>query len=158
MTEFNIEIASDEFFGTTWSSSGIRTSCSDIIEFWRYEGDTDMRTAIDGGEEFEGFYDYSCLDGKDKYSAFLSGNNGLVRIEQEGGEREKLLIVKDSFAHSLAPFLARHFDLVLVDLRYYNKSCAKLCVEEGIAKVLFLCNADTLYSSDDLKKLNMGLK
>ncbi len=158
VTEFDIEIASDEFFGTTWSSSGIRTSSPDTIEFWRYEGDTDIRTVIEGAEEFEGFYDYSYLDGKDKYSAFLSGNNGLVHIVSNGGEREKLLIVKDSFAHSLAPFLARHFDLVLVDLRYYNKSCAKLCVEEGITKVLFLCNADTLYSSDDLRKLNMGLK
>ncbi len=158
MTEFDIEIASEEFFGTTWSSSGIRTTSPDMIELWRYEGDTDIYTQIEGGEKFDGFYDYSYLDGKDKYSAFISGNNGLVRVGSKSGEREKLLIVKDSFAHSLAPFLARHYDLVLVDLRYYNKSCARLCAEEGITKVLFLCNPDTLYSSDDFKKLNIGLK
>lgn len=156
--DFDVEIASDSFFGTTWSSSGIRTSSADRIEFWRWNGDDELVCTVYGQDGFYGFYDRSYLDTKDKYSAFLSGNNALVKINDPSCEREKLLIIKDSFAHSIAPFLARHFDLVLVDLRYYNKSCAELCKNEGIDKILLLCNADTLYSGSEFGKLNMGLK
>jgi hypothetical protein len=155
-SEFDIEIASEDFYGTTWSASGIRTNYADRIEFWRWDGDDEL-ICESSGSSLDGLYDYSYLDGKDKYGAFLSGNNALVTISDVSSEREKLLIIKDSFAHSLAPFLARHYDIVLVDLRYYNKSCAQLCVEMGVDRVLLLCNADTLYSSGDFRKLNMGL-
>ena len=70
---------------------------------------------------FSGFYDFDYLDkikeGSDKYSMFLSATNPLTYITKNGDEgRETLLLIKDSFGHSLAPFLALHFDLVIVDI------------------------------------------
>ena len=38
---------------------------------------------------------------------------------KDGVERPKMLIYKDSFANSLAPFLALHFDLVIVNMDDY---------------------------------------
>ena len=149
LSEFTIEQASDSFYGTTWSKAGMKWIKPDTIEYFRYEGDEDCITKIeDTGTSFKGFYDRSYLDKKDKYSSFISGNNGRVDITRaDGQKREKLLVMKDSFAHSMIPFLARHYDLVILDLRYYSASIAKLVLTEGISRVLIIGNIDNLCQS-----------
>ena len=149
LSEFTIEQASDSFFGTTWSKAGMKWIKPDTIEYFRYEGDEDYITAIeDTGRSFKGFYDRSYLDKKDKYSSFISGNNGRVDITRaDGQKREKLLVLKDSFAHSMIPFLAMHYDLVILDLRYYSTSIAKLVLTEEISRVLIIGNMDNLCQS-----------
>ena len=87
----------------------------------------------------------------------MPGNNARVTIRGEGEERPLLLVVKDSYFHSLAPFLARHFDLDLIDPRYYNESVARLIEEEKPAAVLILCGLDTVTDSAALSKLALGL-
>lgn len=155
--DFTETVAADDFYGTTWSASGIRTDSPDTLTFWRWDGDESVICEIDGNRQTFGMYDLSYLDGKDKYGAFLSGNNGIVTLTLPGEDRETLLLVKDSFAHSLAPLLVRHYNLILVDLRYTNRSVASLCRENGVSRVLFLMNVDTLSGSDALKKLYLGL-
>lgn len=149
LSEFTVEQASDSFYGTTWSKAGMKWIKPDTIEYFRYEGDEDYITTIeDTGISFKGFYDRSYLDKKDKYSSFISGNNGRVDITRaDGQKREKLLILKDSFAHSMIPFLAMHYDLVILDLRYYSKSIAKLVLTEDISRVLIIGNMDNLSQS-----------
>jgi len=140
------EIAAVDFFGTTWSSAGLKWIEPDTMLFLRWEGDTDYTTTIDdSGKSFAGFYDRSYLDVKDKYSTFISGNNALVHVTKNGGEnREKLLVIKDSFAHSMVPFLAYNYDLVIIDPRYYKLSVAELAANEGVDGVLVLCNMATM--------------
>ena len=154
LSDFERVTVSDGFLGTTWSSAGMKWISPEKIEFFRYPGDQSITTEIvsPNGKSFPAFYDESFLAKKDKYSAFLSGNNPLVRITGEG-EREKLLLIKDSFSHSLAPFLARHFDLVLVDLRYYSGDVDELINSEGIDRVLILYNVSNLASDTSLSTL-----
>lgn len=153
------EVVSDAFFGTTWSTSGMSWIAPDTMEYFRFEGDTDFTTTIvDDGTSFAGFYDRSYLAKKDKYSSFIGGNNALVTVTKNGGEdRPTLLLVKDSFAHSTVPFLAQHYDLVIVDIRYYKKSTAALIDEYGADRVLVLYNIDSLTSSADSVLLRAGL-
>ena len=73
-------------------------------------------------------------------------------------DRPTLLLVKDSFAHSAVPFLAQHYDLVIVDIRYYKKSTAALIDEYGADRVLVLYNIDSLTSSADSVLLRAGLE
>jgi hypothetical protein len=54
------------------------------------------------------------------------------------------LVMKDSFAHSMIPFLAMHYDLVVLDLRYYSESVPKLVLKEGISRVLIIGNMENL--------------
>jgi hypothetical protein len=89
---------------------------------------------------------------------FLGGNYSHVRISMESeGDREKLVIIKDSFANSLVPFLAIHFDLEIIDLRYFTGSTYQLIEENSIDNVLVLCNIDSMATSDSLKFLAYGL-
>ncbi len=160
---FTRETVSDAFYGTTWSKAGASWIEPDTMEFFRYDGDESYSTSIlDLGSErtFPGFYDTDYLTKKDKYSAFISGNRALVRVQAIDGEpRETLLLFKDSFAHAAVPFLAQHYDLIIADLRYYNtKAPVGLLGEYDVDAVLFLYNVDTLTASASQNMLNVGLE
>ncbi|MBQ4290628.1 MAG: hypothetical protein II719_05475 [Clostridia bacterium] len=154
---FTQEIVSDSFYGTSYRSSGFRWVAPDTITFWRFPGDEDIQMFIGGVDgAFSGFYDRSYLEKTDKYSAFLSGNNGYTQISlKEESPREKLLLIKDSFAHCLVPFLACHFDLEIVDLRYYKQSVAALARDAGCSRILILYNMASLTDSPVLGLLGM---
>ncbi|HHW24415.1 MAG TPA: hypothetical protein GXX22_03040 [Clostridiales bacterium] len=158
LSEFTIEAASDSFYGTTWSKAGLKWIKPDTMEYFRFAGDEDFITEIkDTGKSFYGFYDRSYLDKKDKYSSFIGGNNGRVDITRAGSEkREKLLIMKDSFAHAMIPFFAMHYDLVILDLRYFSDSVSKLVLTEGIDRVLIVGNMENLTQSVIYRILGYG--
>ena len=158
LEHFTRETASDEFYGTTWSKAGMRWTKPDTMEYFRFEGDESYTTAIDGGETFNGFYDRSYLDKKDKYSSFIGGNNARVTITSGETGREKLVMIKDSFGHSLAPFLAEHFDLEILDLRYFKTSAMDFVKESGASRVLFIYNMDGILNSNSAAMLNLGIK
>ena len=159
LSDFTVETATKEFYGTAWSSSGMKWIEPDTIYFFRYEGDGDFTTTIrDKNITIEGFYDLDYLGKKDKYSVFLGGTNALTEVSANTGEeREKLLIIKDSFAQSVTPFLCRHFDVILLDVRYYKKSVAEFVAENGIDKVLILNNIASFTDADNYKLLAAGL-
>ena len=161
--EYTVEIASEEFYGTTWSSGGMKWVRPDTIEYLRFDGDDRFVTRIaDNDTSIDGFYDRSWLEKKDKYSSFIGGNNARVDVYLTGedgnrAERGKLIVIKDSFAHSAVPFLAREYDLILIDPRYYKDSVARLAEEENAAGVIVLVNADSLVSSGTFAILKLGL-
>lgn len=154
---FTVETASDAFYGTAWRNAGMKWIEPDVLEFYRYEGDDDFTMTVnDSGAVFEGFYDRSYLEKTDKYSAFISGNHAYITIEKNGAEdRERLLLIKDSFGHSMAPFLAYHFDLEIIDMRYYKASASALAQETGCDRVLILNNMDSLTGAATLGLLGM---
>ena len=177
--DFNIEAVTDSFFGTTWSAAGVKWADGDTINYYRFDGDEDYTMKIidksgvfEGVEGFthveedgakfavtKGFYVEKFLSEKDKYASFIGGNFGITKITKDTDEkRETLLVVKDSFSHSMVPFLARHYDLVLVDLRYYSASMLKYAEENGIDNVLLLYNMETLTEAGYLRVLRAGLK
>ena len=131
-----------------------------VGEIVSFEADEDFTMTIhDSGTAMEGFYDRSYLEKTDQYSSFISGNHAYVTIEKNGGEdRPRMLLVKDSFGHSLAPFLAYHFDLEIIDLRYYKLSLMDLIREAGVSKVLAMYNMDSVTNSNSLQMLNLSLK
>lgn len=156
--DFDIEVVSDSFLGTTWSSGGMKWIAADEMVYYRFADDMEYTTTLEGEYSFDGFYDRSYLDKKDQYSSFLSGNHARVDITKKGDEkREKLLLIKDSFAHSAVPFLARHFDLVILDPRYFKESCAELIREEEIDQVLILNYIGSVTSTNIYSILGLGL-
>ncbi len=156
---FTVEVASEEFYGTTWRSAGMKWIAPDRMEFFRFEGDESYTMTIEGkSETIEGFYDRSYLEKTDKYSAYIAGNNSLVTIEKNGDEeRERLLIIKDSYGHALAPFLAYHFDLEIIDPRYYRFETLAHATETGCTRALIIENMDSLLTSDVLAPILSGI-
>ena len=158
---FTKEVVSSEFFGTTYSSSGMKWAESDTVTLFRFDGDENFTVSYPDSSEasIKGFYVREYFDKKDKYSAFLGGNRARTRITLESeADRPTLLLIKDSFSHSLAPFLALHFDIELVDLRYYNKSVSDLVTEISPDKMLVIYGIDTLATSSEARRIIMGIK
>ena len=53
----------------------------------------------------------------------------------------QLLVIKDSFANSMIPFLVNHYkEVIVVDPRYYKKSIINYIKENDIKDVLILYN------------------
>ena len=165
LEDFTPETVSEEFYGTAWSKAGMKWIAPDRMQFFRYEADGLFTTVLEGKADsaFDGFYDESYLQKKDKYAAFLSGNNGRVTVtldhgHDEGKTREKILIIKDSFAHSMVPFLARHFDLEIIDLRYYKESVSELIRENGISRVIAIYNYDSFVTENSFNILRISFE
>ena len=158
---FTAETVPEEFLGTTYSSAGMKWAEGDVMTLFRFRGDDNYTVSYpDSAEEaLKGFYSRSYLSEKDKYSTFLGGNRARTRITLDGAtNRPTLLLIKDSFSHALAPFLALHFDIELVDLRYYNKSVADLALEIQPDRALVIYGIDTLATSSEARRIIMGVK
>ena len=68
----------------------------------------------------------------------------------------KLLVIRDSYADSLAPFLAEEFQEVhLFDLRYNNLSLKQYVADNDIGQVLVLYSAANFSTDQNLFKLGM---
>ena len=122
---------SEDFYGTLYSSSGVRWLPPDHID--RYISDEGVTvTAYPDGTPHPGsLYVDSFLSEKDKYSSFLGGNKPLCVIETGHTGAPKVLVIRDSYADSLAPFLTQSFsEIHLFDPRY-NLTSVKDYVEQN---------------------------
>ena len=145
------------FFGTTGSRAGLFGIEPDTLELWKRADDSRFAVQDENGQLLmNGFFDTSYLSKKDKYSVFLGGNHRLVTVTDTAAEedRPRLLVVKDSFANSLVPFLARHADLVVVNLSAGMTDVSALCEEFDCDGVLLVWNRENLLTSDALGKVN----
>ncbi len=156
---FERDVVSTEFYGTSWSSVMAPSAQPDEVEFFLAKDGTELVTEIVyENRTLDGIYDRSALENKDKYLAFMGGNYGLANVTAKNGEsREKLLIVKDSYANSAVQFLAAHYDLVIVDPRYYKESVYELAKTENADRVLILCGVDGITDANTYLVLNFGL-
>lgn len=129
---------SDGFYGTLYSVSGVHWLEPDTIERYVFDEDTVVEDVHGGGTH--GLYVDSFLGEKDQYASFLGGNAPLyiVRNPNAAADR-KLLVVRDSYSDSLAPFLSRYFsEIHLLDLRYYRTSVAQYAEENELDQI-FIC-------------------
>ena len=155
-SDFEAETVSESFCGTSWSKSGMYGTRPDKIELMRFRGDEKFYVT-DGEITVSGLYNEEKLETKDKYGVFLGGDYGHIKISN-GEEKPRLLVVKDSYFNALAPFLCRHFELDVIDLRYFSGSVAKYAREQGIDEILILCGIDSLASAPTFQALLYGTK
>jgi len=151
---FQRETADTSFYGSSYATSGGVTQTADTVTLYRYEGDdrftvTDRQT----GTVRQGFYDRTAPEREKGYEIFLGGNFGQLHIAEPNNSKHRLLLVKDSFANAMIPFLALHFDLTVVDLRYDRSSLSALLEKEAFDRVLVLQGADTLATDPSLCRL-----
>lgn len=152
MDAFTPQTVSDSFNGTLYSSSGIHWLKSDTMEFWVSGEGLHVTSWRSGSPEKAELYDESYLSKKDKYSAFLGGNQPLCVITNDNPDAQgKILLVRDSYSDALAPFLARQFSEVhLLDLRYYRVGVAQYAAEQEIDDILVLYSIPNFITDKNL--------
>lgn len=69
---------------------------------------------------------------------YMAGDGHIVHVETGVNNKRKLMILKDSYADSLAPCLFGSFeDIWIVDMRYCTTSALQLAKDNGITDLLF---------------------
>lgn len=142
------------FYGTSYAKACYTLTKPDDVELWLDKETLGKAkvTIIDGKDEISSgsmFFRNHLSEG-DKYLTFLDGNHPLVKIET-GNEGANLLLIKDSFAHCIAPFLARDYaKIIMIDLRYYKSNVRQLIEEEDINEMMFLYSTENLATSRDI--------
>ena len=148
---------SDGFYGTVFSSSGVRWVEPDTMDV--YVPETDSITVESHTYDTKGnpvveprqLYDESYLDKKDKYAMFLGGQQALGVVKTGNTEKPKLLLIRDSYSDSLVPFLTPHFsEIHLIDLRYYKLSASQYIADNGIDQALVLYSVPNFVSDTNL--------
>ena len=138
-----------DFYGTFYSRARTWNAQPDTLTYYDLDNALTIYTVTGPGMpaegEVTGLYDLDKLAVYDKYAAFLHGNNGLSRIEGEGEGR--ILVVKDSYANCLVPFLTANYAAIdVVDLRNYNYGLDALIAENGYDQILVLYSFDSFKS------------
>ncbi len=155
---FDVEHASYDFYGTYSSKSRIPVAADTIDIYSLASSDLKVTEVIvnDGKEEknYDSLYFRDWLEQKDKYSVFLGQVQPEITIKTNVQNDKKLLIFKDSYAHSLVPFLALHYsEIKLIDLRYTNQNYRDLAQVNDYSDVLLLYNIDSVVHSYDIAAL-----
>ena len=144
------------FYGTTYSTSGYWLTKPDSITVYDNQENTDKNITVkiseDGKDNHYGsMFFYNHIDEDDKYPVFLDGNHALTEIQNKNAKNGTIVVIKDSFSHSLAPFLAENYSkVVLVDLRYYKQSVSDLIKKENPEQVVALYGIDNLATDTDI--------
>lgn len=131
---------SKDFYGTTYAKINYARQ-ADKIEI--YELADKLRVVYNMGEKkTKTLYDFSFLKTADQYSVFTGGNQAVLEITGGIKNGKTLLLIKDSFANSILPFLAEDYEkLVVVDLRQLNVSGDRLLEMFSPTDILILYNS-----------------
>ena len=131
---------SKDFYGTTYAKINYARQ-ADKIEI--YEPADKLRVVYNMGEKkTKTLYDVSFLKTADQYSVFTGGNQAVLEITGGIKNGKTLLLIKDSFANSILPFLAEDYEkLVVVDLRQMNVSGDRLLEMFSPTDILILYNS-----------------
>lgn len=144
----------EDFYGTYYSKAKLYNAVPDTITWY----DLPVEEVIIDGQSYDGMYDLAKLQERDKYASFLWGNHGLTQIVVNSGVENptRVLLIKDSYGNSLAPFLTQNYDEVWVaDLRHVFSLSAVLqqAGEEGFDDVLLMYNYMNFVQDTNLAKL-----
>ena len=161
LNAFNIETASSSFRGTLFSKTLDSTVTPDSIDYYHLASNepTVKMTVFDGREqtEYDSLYVRDYLAVKDKYSSFTGSNSPLITIETDVDNGKSLLLIKDSYAHSLVPFLSKHYSkITMVDMRYINVGLDYFSINvNDYSQVLISYNVISFAGDQNLPKLRL---
>ena len=134
-SDFDFQVGSDAFYGTLYSKAVLNGQQPDTLYLPVYKKPMKL-TQQTGKQTRDSIYWTEFLQKKDKYSTFLGGNHSVDVVKNaDVTNGQKLLILKDSYANSMIPFLAVHFsEIHIIDLRYYNQDIYKYIQQNGITE------------------------
>lgn len=107
-----------DFYGTYYSKAKKLGTVPDVITWY----DLPIRSLTIDNTSYDSLYDLPQFELRDKYAAFLHSNHGVTVIESDSPTvtpGSSIMLFKDSYGNSYAPFLTLHFEtVVVVDARY----------------------------------------
>lgn len=141
------ETVTEDFRGTIYSKVNDYSYPGEPITIYRNPADVLTVYYEDTKETSDSLYNLDYTQQKDKYSLFLNNLHPLIEITNAAASSDReLVVIKDSYANSMVPFLVHHFQKVYVfDTRYYKWGPSRFIQEHpGVTDILILYNMNTL--------------
>lgn len=141
------------FQGTHYSATRLWNVEDDVITYYPFENPMTIYR-ITGEAQYEPqttepLINTDKFNTRDKYAAFLDGNNGYSVIEGNG--TGSILVVKDSYANSFVPNLTQNYAKIgVVDFRNFKYGLDSTIEQEGYDEVLILYNFQTFIADTNL--------
>ena len=147
----------EDFVGTLAAKVNLPMEPETIFTY-----DTDVSVQVDynlGMKVTDTLIEESYLTTRDKYGAFLDGNQPIADVTTDVKNGKTLLVIKDSYAHCMAPLLATHYErLIFLDLRHFNGTVSSyldmLAADGGdVDDIVILYNAENFTEDRYVGKL-----
>ena len=153
-----IRRVNSEFLGTNYSKSHKVFPIADTIDYY----DFNIESITVDGVEYSSLYNMEQFNKRDKYAAFIQGNNGLTIIEstKSSAKYDSILIIKDSFANSFIPLLTEHYNTIYaIDPRFYNyqQGYAQFA-EMDFDLVLIMYSFETLAAPSNINYISLDFE
>ncbi len=147
----------EDFYGTHYSASRWWNTEADTITYYPLEN---LMTVyqITGEAQYtplktEPMINSEKFATRDKYAAFLDGNNGYSVVEGDG--EGSILVVKDSYANSFVPYLTANYAKIgIVDFRGFGYGLDSTISAEGYDQILVLYNFQTFRTDNKVVYIN----
>ena len=143
----------EDFQGTHYSATRLWNVENDTITYYPLPNQMTIYN-ITGEAQYDPMTTENLINAdkfatRDKYAAFLDGNNGYSVIEGDG--EGSILVVKDSYANSFIPYLTANYEKIgVVDFRNFKYGLDSTIEREGYDEVLILYNFQTFIADTDL--------
>ncbi len=158
LEKFNVEHASHDFLGTLYSKTLYNGIDKDMIDlFFFSEEPTETTVTVKSGQKettYDSIFFRDYLDKKDKYCVYMGQNEPCVTVQTEQTNGKKLLLIKDSYAHSTIQFYMHHYsEITMIDLRYFTNLEQYIDIND-YDQILFLYNFASITGDSNIKKLS----
>lgn len=148
LVNFDDAVKVQDFYGTYFNKSKNTSLTPDTLMYFDFP-----ITATVNGEVKDNYLDLNSFEKRDKYAAFLYGNNGItvLKSKEKAGQNGKILVIKDSFSNCFAPFLTYNYDEVyIVDLRSLPMGLNELLANNEFKDILIMYNFKNFESDTNL--------
>lgn len=156
LSDYKNEVISSSFRGTRYRTYHDFTLPTDSIEWFRVTDELDLTITYSDGTETDQYFNHQFLSETDQYRFFLDGNDPLIKIQidHETPRDRQLVILKDSYADSLVPFLLEHYDEIhLIDPRYNKQSLKTYMSDHELEELFVLYNLHTFNEDQALRQI-----
>jgi len=135
------------FLGSFYADSGKAPELAktpDTVEAYCPKATNDMIYVDKNGKEVKWniVSDVSGWGTSTKYSAFIGGDNPLVKITNpELKDGSACVVIKESYGNAFVPFMVDHYNYVyVIDYRYYKGKLKDFVTENKVKDVIFINN------------------
>ncbi len=156
--EMKTYVVNNDFSGSLAKKSGYERGSEESISVYMPKKQKNaVKTVVsydNSKKKTATLYDVSKLEKKDKYNLFLGGDHGIVNIKTTAETTDRLLILKDSYANCLIPFLTPYYrEIVVIDPAHYSGNLQEVMQNTKFASILFLYNGNSFVTDTSIHKV-----
>ena len=155
------QVEFDNFLGSFYNDTGklpvLEKNPDKIIAYVPNENATLVYTTAKGEQiKWPIINDVNAYSKSAKYSTFIAGDNPFTEITNPDiTDGSSIVVVKESFANALVPFLVENYSKIyVIDYRHYKGSVSDFVKQHGVQDVLYMNNVSATRNKSLMEMLD----